>query len=334
MPGDPEGALDRRTVDRLVREATGWSVDGAVRAETGTDAVLLLDVDGGPEAPDRAVLKYATFVDPERFRAESTLLRIVGRESDVPVPTVYAVGDDDGTPYLLLEYRAGETREAGMESLPAAVRRAVAADAGRHLAAIHGLRTFGAHGTFATDSDGGLRVVEPEEDWAARFDAIVAAHADRFHDHFADLADRVAAAAAERPSALADATPVLVHDDYRLGNLLIDPEDDRSPVGTVLDWGAAMAAPAGFDLAKTEDYLCHHAPFDAPSRERVRTELESAYAAHRGELPERYGERRGWYLLASRAAACAWFDLWYADVDEDGRDRIADRHRSALERLL
>ena len=334
MPGDTEGAPDPRAVDRLVREATGWHVDGAVRAETGTDAVLLLEVGGGPGTPDRAVLKYATFLDAERFRAEATLLRVVGRESDVPVPTVYAAGDDDGTPYLLLEYRAGETREGGMESLPPAVRRAVAADAGRHLATIHGLRTFDAHGPFAPDGDGGLRVVDPRDDWPARFDAIVAAHAERFHDRFADLADRVDAAAAERPSALAGATPVLVHDDYRLGNLLIDPEDDRSPVGTVLDWGAAMAAPAGFDLAKTEDYLCHHAPLDAPSRERVRTELESAYAARRGGLPERYDERREWYLLASRAAACAWFDLWYAGVDDDGRDRIAGRHRSALERLL
>ncbi|MFC7070443.1 phosphotransferase family protein [Halobaculum lipolyticum] len=338
MTDGSDDALDAEAIDRLVREATGWRVADAVPAETGTDAVWLLDLDprGSPDpaAPDRAVLKYATFVDDERFRVEPSLLRLVGRETDVPVPSVYTEGRDDGTPYVVLEHRTGETREGGMRSLPPAVQRGVAADAGRHLAAIHDRRTFDAPGTFARDGEDGLRVAEPFDDWPAMFAALVEGHADGFGERFAALADRVAAAAADPPTALAGATPVLVHDDYRLGNLLIDPDAAASPVGTVLDWGAAMAAPAGFDLAKTEDYLCHHAPLDAPLRERVRTALESAYRRRRGGLPDRYGERREPYLLSSRAAACEWFDLWYADAGDDERERIAERHRTALRRLL
>lgn len=342
MPGaDPDdGPLALERVERLVREATGWHVAEAVPAETGTDAVFLLDLDRerSPAAPDRAVVKYATFVDAERFRVEPALLRLVGRETAVPVPSVYAEGDDDGTPYAVLEHRAGGTHEGGMRSLSAPVRRGVAADAGRHLAAIHDARTFDAPGTLARDGEDGVRVADPFDDWPAMFAALVEGHADGFGDRFAAVADRVAAAVGEPPAALAGATPVLVHDDYRLGNLLlaegIDDHDGDSPVATVLDWGAAMAAPAGFDLAKTEDYLCHHAPLDAPLRELVRTELEAAYAERRGGLPDRYGERREAYLLSSRAAACKWFDLWYADAGDDERERIAERHRTALERLL
>ncbi|PSP56600.1 aminoglycoside phosphotransferase [Halobacteriales archaeon QS_1_67_19] len=347
---DDSDEFSDATLRRMVRELRpSWTLRAATPAEEGTDAVYFLTVET-PDGPRECVLKVCAFVDPEAFRPEPHLLALADRRTAIPVASVLGVADEHAdlpAPFFLMEHREGEVRENEARELPADAVTSLAREAGRNLGELHALGEFEAFGPvrLARDADrdrGGLAVGDrrltvgaPAADaWQTRFERIAAADLDDLHDRFADLEADLRAFAESRFDALDRGfDPVLGHDDYRLGNLLVDPEAGETTA--VLDWGNAHTVEAQYNLALTEQYFSGWARRDDPLRERVRKALREGYAETNRLEPDAAFERR-WelYLGVTRLFPLVWFSLWYGDADEDERDRIAAKHREAVRELL
>jgi aminoglycoside phosphotransferase (APT) family kinase protein len=150
-----------------------------------------------------------------------------------------------GAPFQILEYRAGRTVRGGdLAPLPdtaesgAALSRLLIAT----LAKIHAVDTAAAGLDDLGRPEGFLR--RTAAGWTARAEAVL--------DGKLSTAARELVAWLERhPGAEADA-PVLLHNDFKLDNLVLGA--DRVEVEAVLDWDMATRGDALFDLAALLSY--------------------------------------------------------------------------------
>jgi len=147
---------------------------------------------------------------------EAGLLRAAA-ESGVPVATVVAATDDPevlGAPAIVVDRLAGETipRRLQRDDEFAMARRGLVVEAAGALAGIHGLDPLVASHLRADDQLAQLRGL-----------------ADVLGDPHPAFELAFRWLAAERPEAV---EPVVVHGDFRLGNLLVDADGLRA----VLDW--------------------------------------------------------------------------------------------------
>lgn len=353
---DPE--LSDATLERMVRELhPEWSLREATPSAEGTDLVYFLTVET-PEGTRKCILKACDFLDPEEFRPEPYLLGALDRRTSVPVPRMLGAvdsRDDLPAPYFLMERREGEVRENDARDLPVDVMERVGRDAGRNLAEIHDLGEFERFGPIrlARDVRGesnpdrdstGIPVdsrilTVPEEghdSWRVRFEAMVDGYLDGLPDRFADLEPDLRAFIDERLDALdRDFVPVLGDDDYRLGNLLVDPQSGETRA--VLDWGNASTMEAQYNLLVTEQYLSGWALHDDSRRKRVREALWEGYEETGGANLIRRGSdferRRELYLAFTRTFPLICFSLWYGDFPTDERERYAELNRQAVREL-
>lgn len=211
--------------------------------------------------------------------------------SGVPVPRVYWYSDDPevlGTPFFLMDRIDGETipRKLLRDPALAAARAGMAAQFGRILAAIHGIDRV-AHGLdFLTAPSDGQSPAQSELD---RFEQIYRGITLDPHPAF-ELAFRWL-----RSHMPGGAECVVVHGDYRMGNVICGPEGIRA----VLDWELAHVGDPMEDLG----WLCVRSwRFGNDDRPvggvGARDELFDAYAGSSGRAvdPERV---RYWEILGN-----------------------------------
>jgi hypothetical protein len=163
------------------------------------------------------------------------------------------------------------------------------------------------------------------------------AYLDDVPERFADLDPDLRTFVEERLDALdRDFAPVLGDDDYRLGNLLVDPESGETKA--VLDWGNANTLEAQYNLVVTEQYLSGWARHDDPRRKCVRRALREGYEAADGrsavERDPDFERRRELYLAFTLLFPLVCFSLWYGDFPENEREAQAELHRGAIRDLL
>jgi aminoglycoside phosphotransferase (APT) family kinase protein len=347
---DFDEELPDGTLGRMVREIRSeWSVREAAPAAEGTDIVYFVTVET-PAGSHECVLKICEFLDPEAFRPEPHLLGVVDRRTSIPVPSVVGAVDDHPdlpAPFFLMDRCDGEVRENDARDLPGDVMERVARDAGRNLAELHALGEFESFGPIRLSQDTdrqrgsltvGERILTTDEtaidSWHARVEAMADGCLDDLPDRFGDFEADLRAFADDHLDALdREFPPVLGHDDYRLGNLLVAPETGETRA--VLDWGNAHTLEAQYNLVLTEQYLSGWAPHDDPLRERVRSALREGYRAI-GELPDDADSerRRDLYLAVTRLFPLVWFSLWYGDQSESEREATAEKHRAAIRELV
>lgn len=357
---------------RMVREVRPeWTLLEATPADEGTDAVYFLAVET-PEGPRECVLKACEFLDPEEFRPEPYLLRLLDRRTSIPVPGVFGAVDDHDdlpAPFFLMERCDGEVRESEARELPVESVERLAREAGRNLDELHGVGDFERFGPIrlardvdardARDVDRDARTIDADardadgdappalsadgrdltvgengvDSWRAHFERIADANFGELHDRFADLEADVQAFADARFDALdREFDAVFGHDDYRLGNLIVDPEAGETEA--VLDWGNAHTTEVQYNLVLTEQYFTGWAPHDDPLRERVRAALREGYEATNSLSPDPdFERRRELYLAVTHLFPMVWFPLWYGDSPEDEREEIAAKHRRAVRKL-
>lgn len=162
---------------------------------------------------------------------EAAILRAAQAEG-VPVPTLVAhVVDDAGVSSLVTRFIAGETiaRKILRDDRFADARRRLAADLGRALARVHRIRP---------ESVPGLTFVDPLQSYRERLDELGQPH-PAFELAFRWLEDH-------RPPGTRE--PVVVHGDFRLGNVIVD--DDG--LAAVIDWELAHLGDPVEDLG----WLC------------------------------------------------------------------------------
>ncbi|HEX9682660.1 MAG TPA: phosphotransferase [Acidimicrobiales bacterium] len=211
-----------RSITRLSSGASRqtWAIDIVVRGGDEHRCVLQRRSPGG--------LGVTTDID-----TEADLLGTAG-QAGVPVPAVLASGRDDGlgAPWMLMSYVAGEAiprrvlRRAASDD---AMRTGLVADLGRAAARIASIDPASVRG---------LRLHRPIEDLRLVAD-LVAPLPPAFEAAFSWLS-------VNRPDPVDE--PVVVHGDFRLGNVLVDD----SGLTAVLDWELAHLGHPVEDLA----WLC------------------------------------------------------------------------------
>ena len=162
--------------------------------------------------------------------------------TDVPVPRMYCLCEDPdviGTKFYIMEMVEGRLfTETQLPSLTQDERRAIYLDLARVMARLHsvdvdavGLREFGRPGNYYERQIGR---------WTKQY---VAAKTE-------DLPDMDILMAWLPENVPAESASVIVHGDYRLGNVLIHPSEPR--IVAVLDWELSTLGDGIADLG----YLC------------------------------------------------------------------------------
>jgi aminoglycoside phosphotransferase (APT) family kinase protein len=222
----------------LLNEA---AVASALGAESVTDLVHL---SGGASretwsctalaagAHRRIVVQVQRLGSPNDINVEAGVLRAAAT-AGVPVAAVVASSDDPaalGAPYLVVEHVDGETiaRRILRDDVFASARERLVADCGRALARLHSLDPGSVAGLETTDPLGRYREVldqsgEPHPAFELGFRWLEA----------------------NRPPGR---RPVVVHGDFRLGNLIVGSDGLRAAI----DWELAHAGDPAEDLG----WLC------------------------------------------------------------------------------
>lgn len=132
-----------------------------------------------------------------------------------------------------------------------------------------------------------------------------------------------------------DAGTVLLHNDYRLGNLMIDRGETPGAIAAVLDWELAAIGDPLFDLAYLVGSLPgSHVPA-TPTREMTAAMLEEGYF-DRHEIMDAYATASGrdpgdlaWHLVFAQFKLAALYEYSRRRVSGDprGDDHFRDRRR-------
>jgi aminoglycoside phosphotransferase (APT) family kinase protein len=149
-----------------------------------------------------------------------------------PVPHVLVAADSDaalGNPFLVCDFIDGETIVRRIQrALDDASRASLLTQCADALAAIHR----------ADPADIGLKASDPLEEWHAQL--------DEMGDTTATFEWAFRWLGANRPPASSN---VLVHGDFRMGNLIIDTEARPARLAAVLDWELTHSGEVYEDLA-------------------------------------------------------------------------------------
>jgi aminoglycoside phosphotransferase (APT) family kinase protein len=152
--------------------------------------------------------------------------------SGAPVPHVLVADDSAtalGNPYLVCDFIGGETIVRRIQrALDDASRASLLTECADALAAIHQ----------ADPSGIGLKASEPLDEWHAQL--------DEMGDTTATFEWAFRWLAANRPPASPN---VLVHGDFRMGNLIIDTDAAPARLAAVLDWELTHMGEVYEDLA-------------------------------------------------------------------------------------
>jgi len=370
MPSAEDGqSVDTEISDETVAEMVrhlrpAWDPVGIDRVPEGVNSTVVLDV----ETPDKertVVLKTSTSTHPlatERARAEPRLLRLLARETAVPVPTVFGACDDHETypaPYFLMEYVDGKLIEQDQApTLPFSIRETVFREAGRNLAALHSLGPFDEVGDLV-GRNGRISVLDTAE--SPSYDAFHEWLLDSYEEtldqlledggyfpeltenpnRFDDLVPEIRTYLRQTvPKLSAPEPPTYCHKDYRYGNLVIDPSTGETRA--VLDWANIMSAPPEFNLAIAESKLLKpdlntDAEASAGDAGELRRALWDGYASAREEYTFDEGTRARLrvYRLAYRLDSMACLPFFYrSDPTLTDRAARAAEHRAFVEQYL
>ena len=226
-PVRPGHEFDTDQIDRYMRKQVGgYKGPFTVQQFEGgqSNPTFLLETPNRRyvlrKQPPGTLLPSAHAVDRE-YRVMAAL-----QDSDVPVPAMLALCEDTdviGTKFYIMSMVEGRLyMKTALPDLDKHDRQAVCADMARVLAALHkvdpitvGLETFGRPGNY---------FARQISRWTRQYQASETETIDAMNE----LIDWLPAHLPE------DVAPVIVHGDYRLGNVLLDEEAPR--VVAVLDW--------------------------------------------------------------------------------------------------
>ena len=227
--------------------------------------------------PSELILKvYTHKTEPEDATREATLYQYISQQTAIPVPSVVAANfaPKSQPPWILMENVSGMNYEGRAEQLPEETVVRAITEAGRYLGELHSTVQFDAFGELEQD---GERVFSDgsHDNWVAQFDTFVETRIEGASEgQFLDLLPDVRKFFATYQHLLnAVSVPVLVHDDYRIGNMLIDIDSPDSIITAILDWERAMPGHHEYDLVRAE-YMLIDQQFDD---EKIQGRLRSAF---------------------------------------------------------
>lgn len=329
--------LSRDQLDRMTAAiAPSWRLRDATPMAAGHHAVYRLSVET-PTGTRECYLKATPAEKSSSIPLEARILALLGRHTQVPVPTIHGIVDDHETlqaPFMLVGAMPGQTHHrTDLASLPAARLRTIARETGRHLADLHALDAVDAYGFLTWDGSthhgeppsGAVETVtvtEPGTDWRERLhdwatETISALEATRFADIAPEAGPRIAAAIDDVDGAF---DPVIARIDNSLENLLVE---DGS-VGAMIDWEFTLAATPCYDIIGVAWSLAGGPYLFAPDvpdrRALVREALLRGYRERGpGHVVADTRANRSCYEFLAALRSMAHLEDWYALFDLGGQ---------------
>ncbi|AGB15460.1 putative aminoglycoside phosphotransferase [Halovivax ruber XH-70] len=332
----------------FVRDALSAAVETACDPDPAIDTISTIEAGNNHAyrvtlADDTDLLLKVGTRFPDAFPAEPATMRRVRAETDLPVPRVHGTGTDPlEYPYAVYEY-VPDCEAEWVGDLSHEAAQHLCREAGRHLRELHRI-TFPEFGRIGLDTDASaddtpvadvldadaLTVVDPTP-----LDDLLRQSLDR---QLGDLADTPFDTRRDSLEALGtdlveridydDVTPALVHGDYRLDNLCVDPSADRV-TAAVLDWELPTALDPLWDAVMAQSLLTAGHRLDPDSRRSLRRAFWDAYGNGVVDTP-----RRRCYELLARIRLARHLDTECRGLsDAARRARITDHHE-AFDELL
>ena len=265
---------------------------------------------------------------PERFPAEPRTMELLRRSTSLPIPQVHATGERPlGYPFAVYEFVDGADVDR-VSDLPATTAERLCREAGRNLRALH-RTTFPEFGRVGVEN-GSLSVTEPRPFSATLRDSLDRQLSELRETVFADRCDALEAQGTELIEAIdfERISPAVVHGDYRLENLSVDPGGEEV-TAAVLDWELPTAADPLWDAVMARALLADGYRLD-PEASAV---LSSAFWSGYGE--DFAGTtRRACYELLARVRLARHVEAEMVGESEAAVDRRIREHEAAFDTVL
>jgi len=194
------------------------------------------------------VLRIGSRADAfQRLKHETALLQSLANE--IPVPKVYAFGQQDGYVYQLQQYLPGQNLFVQWRTLTAKEQAAIVDELATYLKVLHNrpCSSFG-HGHEDSPSSGSWAAF-----LAARFQQTLdelAALNIQMVPGFVALAERYFE---EKGSLLQEGAPVQTHGDLTMTNILVD----KGKISAIVDFEYSMQAPKDYELWVMEAFCLY-----------------------------------------------------------------------------
>lgn len=283
------------------------------------------------------VLKYFDTTSSNEFAVdalavESHVLSAVAERTSIPVPGVLAVDLSPSKlpPYFVMEKSTGDGLHGQFHDLVLNKQRHLMAEIGTTLTVLHE--------SFPFSTCGSLRVVddtlEPvdEYQWTEWCDTQWTTCLERLREtRFADLIPELKSWYETHRQHLPETSQaVLVHDDFRPANLLVD--DAMESVTAIIDWEDVLAAPPEYQLARLEFLFIDVYEFPTEKQSQLRAALYDSYG--RFQPTDAYRERRTLYQLLSILWKTGNFRATHQETDEELRTSLAQQRRHRIQQMM
>lgn len=345
-----ETELAAEVLDRMVGEiAPNADIKEATPVEFGHHTVYRLVVEM-PEAERVCYLKATPKGKSATVKVEARILAILGEHTDIPVPGVYGVVDEQEgipAPYVLLEAVPGDVRfREELAEISDDVLHHLARSSGRYLAELHSLDAVDAfgflgcnepvlHGDRPSGALNSIGVADPVEDWKEWYRESADRELEALEGtRFADLASEVGPVVDTRIDGLEGPfDPVLARIDQSFEQIVIRDGD----VQGLLDWEFTIASTPVDDLINVSRSLAGGPYLFAPDmpdkREFVLEAVVDGYEAEGGRsVADQVQANRDCYELVATLRSMVHLEDWYRLFDLDNRiEPAASRLREDLE---
>lgn len=260
-------------------------------------------------------------LEREKFIREEKVIEKVSNETDLPVPEVISTNfETEGLDFFLMTELDGKNFEEIEDSLSSEEKKSFVFDAGKKLAKLHekiGFESFG-----QLDKD-----LRPEgKDWREKFREDMDWRIEKLDEtEFSDLRPRIREVLEENISVLDGFdNPVLVHDDVRPANFLIE----NGEVSGFVDWAQAFAGDPALDFVSGQFRF-----FGGHNRREYMEEFQQGYETVRGlEISD---EKRKIYRLFIITGMMIGFSTFWKKFHSEERQReIARGLRKDLQEVL
>lgn len=182
-----------------------------------------------------------------RLKHETELIRRIA--NDLPVPKILAFGQQDGFVYQIQQFIPGQKLYTVWSNLSPDAQNSIMAELASFLKTLHAI-SFMNYGYLCQDS----QLSNSWQDFlTGKFTNTLEEIKDRKISIVPGFLELATSYFEEHQHTLQDSTPVLVHGDLWLGNILIHNER----ISAIVDFEYAMQAPKDYELLKLEDFCLY-----------------------------------------------------------------------------
>ncbi len=309
---DAEKALERLEIDYTELESLDGGSDSLFSFKSG-DRSLILKMRGFEYLPD------------SWFRKEPLFLEKASEEIDMPVPETVDMNLRAETPYFVMERLEGDSLSNIKNDLGEEELLDLCFQAGKTLGELHSSTEYDSYG-WMKETDGDIE--RTRMSWQQVFQAM---YDDRIEGlegtEFAEYRKEVKKFVKDRIDSMNPEGPVLGHDDYRPGNIMVR---DSEIVG-VIDWARAYATDPLYDMVKAEMNFMNELETIVDEEEVSKSFRKGYRTSRKPNLDEREEVYRANTVLGMMKG----FSNHWGDLMEKGKRREkADYLSEKLETLI